>query len=181
MKNNLFVIGSSLIFWGFLVVLNFFKLANLDSIKVFSFVLIFYGLITIISSFKVIHRSQLLLTSIFLNTGILLYIISHYEILNWYNLALPSILYVISGGFVILYLENSVAKSFLAASIFFFALSLISIIYFNDSWIVQFAHKTTLTLLYFWPMFLILFGILLIIGKSKRLSSPGRSSGRNLV
>jgi|GEM_PF-4779040 len=181
MKNNLFAIGSSLIFWGFLVVLNFFKLANLDSIKVFAFVLIFYGLITIITSFKVLHRTQLLLTSIFLNAGILLYIISHYEILNWYNLALPSILYMISGGFVILYLENSVVKSFLAASIFFFALSLISIIYIKDSWIVQFAHKATLTLLYFWPIFLMLFGILLVIGKSKRLSSPGRSSGRNLV
>lgn len=181
MKNNLFAIGSSLIFWGFLIVFNFFELANLDSMKTFAFMLIFYGLITIIISFKFLHRTQLFLTSVCLNTGILLYIISHYEILNWYNLALPSILYVISGGFIILYLENTVTKSFLAASIFFFTLSLTSIIYFKDSWIVQFAHKTTLTLLYFWQIFLILIGILLAIGKSKRLPSAGRSSGRNLV
>lgn len=181
MKNNLFAIGSSLIFWGFLIVFNFFEFANLDSMKILAFVLIFYGLITIIISFKFLHRTQLFLTSVCLSTGILLYIISHYEILNWYYLALPSILYVISGGFIILYLENTVTKSFLAASIFFFALSLISIIYFKESWIVEFAHKTTLTLLYFWSIFLILIGILLAIGKSQRLPSAGRSSGRNLV
>lgn len=181
MKNNSFALGSSLILWGLMTMFNFFGLTNVDLIKIFSFVFIFYGLVSIITSFKTIRRTQLFLTSLFLNTGILLYIISHYEILNWYNLVLPSILYFIGAGFLLLYIESYSGKSILVTSVFFFILSAVSIFFYKSNWIVQFAHKITLTLFSSWSFILILFGVLLIIGKTKLSSSSGSSSGRSII
>lgn len=176
--NNYLAIGSTLFFAGIFIFLNFVGLTNTSFLKGFAFLFMFYGLITIITLFQSGNRGKLFFATVFLNIGIILYVIENYEILNYYNIILPSILFVIGAGLFVVYLENLSEFPILVSALFFMVLSLIAILMF-DNRIVQFAHRVTLIIFDYWPLFMILFGLVLILYKPKNSTSSG-SSGRSI-
>jgi len=174
--NNYLAVGSSLFLYGMVVLLNLLQLTHLSQEEVFSIILIFYGLITFVKAFDKLKRSGLFLTSVLMNVGIILFVLTHYEILNWYDVITPSLFYVVGSGLIILYLENTSQKIFAFTAAFFLILSFVSIIYLKSMWVIAVMHRITLILFDFWPLFFILFGVMLIVTKPNRLSSGGSVS-----
>ena len=164
MVNNL-GIGISIMFYGFLSLLSYLGSLEISDRKSFTLTLILFGLITIVTAMNKIKRSSLFLVSMALNVGMILLVIENFEILNIYNIILSSILFLLGSGFFVLFLENHSEKTLLYASFFFLSLSFISMLFYKENFIIQFANRVTLILLDFWPVFLIIFGIVLVAGR----------------
>lgn len=175
--NNFIAIGTTVFLYGVLTLLNYFRVTYLDQEEIFSIVFIMYGLVAFIKAFHKLKRGGLFFTSVIMNIGIILFILTNYEILNWYNVVTPSIFYITAAGLLILYIENTSEKVFLTGSIFFFVLSLTTVMLEGTVGIVDYANKITLILFEFWPLFLILLGVIMIVSKPhiKSSSAPGSS------
>lgn len=169
---NFLAIGSSIFLYGIITLLNYFRFAHLNQEEVFSIVLIFYGLVTFVKSFHKLKRGGLFLTSIFMNIGIVLFVLTNFEILNWYDIVTPSILYIVAAGFVTLYIENTAENILLITAALFFVLSLLSVL-FAEVGFIYLMHSIALILFDFWPLFFILFGLMLIMKKPHIESSAG--------
>lgn len=168
---NRLAIGVTLILAGTFILLNYFGASTADTLKTISYLMMFYGVMTVLTSMQDLKRGNLFFVGIVLNGGIFLYIINSYEILNWYNLVLPALLYVVGASSLLLFFENTKEKIFLFRSLFFLLLSTMSIIFFDWN-IIQVAHRVSIILLDYWQLLLILFGVIIITGGSrKRLPS----------
>lgn len=177
--NNFIAIGISFFLYGLLTLLNLSGMVYLNQREIFSIVFIIYGLVTFIKAFHILKRGALFFTSLITNIGIILFILTNYEILNWHDVVTPSIFYVTATGLLILYIENYSEKVFLIGTVFFFSLSLLSVLFVGRIAIANYVNKITLILFEYWPLFLILLGILLIVSKPKGQSSSAFSSSVN--
>ncbi|MDZ7767242.1 MAG: hypothetical protein U5K00_22980 [Melioribacteraceae bacterium] len=168
MRNNI-AVGGVLFFYGMLSLLSFFNILNVDYTNQIAFTLLLFGLLSVLTALNKLKRSSLLLISILFNTGFILFIHNNYEILNEYYLVLSIILFMTGSGFLLIFLQNTLEKTPLYISVFFLVLAFTSAVFYKSNVIIQFANRITLILFDLWPVFLIVFGILLVAGKSKRI------------
>jgi len=174
--NNFIAIGTTIFLYGVLTLLNYFRVTYLNQEEIFSIVFIMYGLVAFIKAFHKLKRGGLFFTSVIMSIGIILSILTNYEILNWYNVVTPSIFYVTATGLLTLYIENLSEKVFLIGSVFFFALAITIVLFVGKIAIVDYANKITLILFEYWPLFLILLGVLMIVRKPQIKSSSAFGS-----
>ena len=160
--SNYFAIGISIFLYGVITLLNSFSLFYLNQEEILSVILITLGLVTFIKSFQQLKRGGLVLTTLLMNLGIILFVLTNYEILNWNNVITPSLFYITATFFVVLYIENTSELIFLVVAIFFFTFSIATILFADSLGIIKIIDSVTLILFDYWPLFLILFGIMLI-------------------
>ncbi len=167
---NYLALGISLVVFGSLSILNFLNVFRVNNIKVIAVSFILFGLVSVVDSLNKMKRSTLFLISMVFNVGIILLIQEYFEILNGYDIILSSVLYILGGGFLLIFLQNTSEKAPLYFSLFFLILSFISLHFFDDSYLIQFANRITLILFDYWPIFLLIFGIVLVAGKPKAVN-----------
>lgn len=168
---NHIAIGIAMILYGVTTLLNFFGITHFTIEQTLSIVLILFGLISYLRSFHNLKRGGLFLISILMNIGIFLFVLTNFEILNWYNIITPSIFYVVASGLMLLYIENKNEFVFLISAIFFFVLAICSVVFVQTVSVVAYIHRITLILFDFWPVFLIIFGVLMMVNKPRRKST----------
>ena len=167
MNNNYTALGISLIFFAVLNILGYFSIIELNEKLIFAYTFIAYGLLTLLFSFHKVNRSTLFFSSSLAMFWVVLAVLNGYEILNEYNTALSSVLFIIGGGFFILFIESPKEFSFLIIALLSSAGAVVSALFIKSNIIIQFANRVTLILLDFWPVFLIIFGIIIIAGRKR--------------
>lgn len=175
---NYFSVGISFIFYGILILSNNFRITHLEQEEVLSLVFIVYGLTAFIKSFDKLKRGGLFLTATILNLGIIFFILTHYEILDWYNVVTPSVFYIIGAGLIVLFIENTSEKVFAFSGVFFLSLSFLTVVFVDHLGVINIIESITLILFDYWPLFLILFGVMML---TRRNSSDLSSSSSSTV
>lgn len=168
MVNN-FALGAVLFFYGMLSLLGFFNILNVDYTNQIAYSFLLFSTLSVVTKLDKLKRTSILLISIVFNAGLILLIHNNYEILNEYDLVLSIILLMTGSGFLLIFLQNTLEKTPLYISVFLLFFSFVTSAFYKTNVIIQFANKITLILFDLWPVFLIVFGILLVAGKSKRI------------
>lgn len=160
-------IGFALLLFGIFSVLKYFNIIQSSDLEITSITIIVFTLVTIISSMNKIKRSSLFLISVLLNVGIILLVLENFEILSCYNVLLASLLFIFGSGFFILFVQNPSEKFLLMISLFFLILSFTILVFFESNSLIKYANRITIILFDYWPVFLVIFGIVLVAGKRR--------------
>lgn len=165
--NNFILLGFSLIIIGIFFLLRFFEIINTPFTLIASYVFIFYGIADVYFSFGTGYRGRLFFASIIFLSGIMMFVINNYEILYPSSAIFPSILFITGAGFLILFIDNMNEKIFLYSGIFLTLISLLSITFLKDSAIIQTANNISMLVLDYWPVFVLLFGINILLMRKR--------------
>lgn len=165
--NNFILLGISLIIIGLFFLLRFFEIINTPFTETASYVFIFYGLTTVFFSFGTGYRERLFFASFIFLSGIMMFVINYYEILHPSSAIFASLLFITGGGFLILFIDNTNEKIFLYSGIFLFVISYISITFLKSFQIIQTANNISMLVLDYWPVFVLLFGINILLMRKR--------------
>ena len=130
-------------------------------------VFIFFGLTTFITSFHKLNRGTIFITAVVLTAGIILGFACYFEILDPQDILLSSVLFVIGGGLLVLFIDNPGEQIFLYLSLVLFAFSFTAVYFQKSHVVIEYANKATSSLYDFWPVLLLFLGIIFITGKRK--------------
>ena len=165
--NNFTALGISLIIIGIFYLLRFFSIINAPITELISYVFILYGVVTVYFSLGTGYRGRLFFASVVFLSGVMMYVINNYEILRPSSAIFASILFITGSSFIILFIDNTKEKTFLFSGILLLAVSYSAITVFNDLGIVKTANGLSNLVLDFWPVFLFLFGINILIMRKR--------------
>ncbi|MBU2491991.1 MAG: hypothetical protein KJ571_05145 [Bacteroidetes bacterium] len=165
--NIYLAIGISLIITGILFLLKFFEITNTSYTEIVSYILIIYGFVTAYFSLGTGSRGRLFFASAAFLIGIMFYVINNNEILNPDSAVFPSMLFITGACFIILFIDNTKERVFLYSGMLLLIISYSSIVFFNNSIIIQTANKLSNIVLEFWPVFLLLFGINILLMRKR--------------
>jgi hypothetical protein len=106
-----------LIFLALSVVLKLFGVIDVTNIELLGYAFIFYGITMVYTSFGK-NQSVILFSgsSLFL-TGLLLFLLSNFDFTSSREIIFPAILFILGIDFLMLFLDNTIRKNYLAISV----------------------------------------------------------------
>lgn len=165
--NNIIAIGISLTIIGIFYFLKFFSILNTPVTELVSYVFILYGIVTVYFSIGTGYRGRLLFSSIIFLTGIMMYVINNYEILRPSSAVFVSVLFIAGTSSVILFIDNPKEKLFLYSGVLLLTISSSAIVFFKESEIIKTANSLSNLVLDYWPVFLLLFGVNILLMRKR--------------
>ncbi len=127
--------------------------------------LIIYGLVIVILNLGKNHIVKIFFSTILFYIGILLLVENLFEILDKGKIIFPSLLFILGGGFFMLFLDNPKEKIFLLTSIILFVISIVVIKFFIAFWFVLVANQLGDTLIQNWQILIIFLGISFLLDR----------------
>ena len=97
----------------------------------------------------------------------MMYVINNYEILKPSSAIFASILFITGSSFIILFIDNTKEKAFLYSGILLLAVSYSVITVFKNLEIIKTANSLSNLVLDYWPVFLLLFGINILLMRKR--------------
>lgn len=165
--NNFIALGISLIIIGIFYLLRFLTIINAPITELISYVFILYGIVTVYFSLGTGFRGRLFFASIVFLSGVMMYVINNYEILKPSSAIFASILFITGSSFVILFIDNTKEKTFLYSGLLLLIISYSAATVFKNYEIIKAANSLSNLVLDYWPVFLLLFGINILIMRKR--------------
>lgn len=165
--NNIIVLGASALILGILFLLKFFQVISSPYTLLASYIFIFYGFTAAYFSFGTGYRGNLFFASIIFLSGIMMYVINNFEILQPSSAVFSSILFISGASFIVLYIDNIKERIFLYSGLLLMLISYFSITFFKNSDIVDTANRLSNLVIDYWPVFLLLFGINILLMRKR--------------
>lgn len=97
----------------------------------------------------------------------MMFVINYYEIFNPSSAIFASILFITGAGFFILFIDNTEEKVFLFSGMLLLLISYSTITFLKDMQIIKTANSLSNLVLDYWPAFLLLFGINILLMRKK--------------
>lgn len=167
MRNNQSTLSLVFIFILLVYVLKLFGIITVSTGKVISYAFLLYGIVSVYLTMGTHRRAGLFLgTSIFL-TGVVLFIIEHFDIIQPGILILPSLLFIVGIGFLMLFLDDFSNRVFLYTSAILVGCSVLSAMLTRRVPFFGFAGRITSGLLDYYPVFLILLGVYILLNRKR--------------
>lgn len=138
-----------------IMVLDAFSLLNVSTSDIAAYSFIFLGLRFAYTSFGSDKSSILFLSTISFFLGLLLFIISHFTFLAAGSVLLPALLFIISSGFFILFLNKPQNRLFLIGFVFFLMIASVFVITFGRLSFGSFIFTFPEILSKYWLIFII--------------------------
>lgn len=136
-----------------------FAIVTINNGLVIGILLIIYGLVIVILNLGENYIVKVFFSAILLYIGILLTVVNLFEIPDKGKIIFPSLLFILGGGFFVLFLDNPKEKIFLLISIILFVISIVVIKSFMAFWFVLVANQLGDTLIQNWQILIIFLGI----------------------
>ncbi len=138
---------------------------NLNLEKSLSYGMMIYGIISAYIAFGTNKKGQIFSGAILFLSGILIYVINNYEFADYNLLFLPSLIFIFGAAFLILFLDDISNKAFLAVGIVLPVISGGLIYTMRNFKIAEFIGTLSGVLFVYYPVFLILIGMNLILNR----------------
>ncbi|MGE5680384.1 MAG: hypothetical protein ACM34K_05830 [Bacillota bacterium] len=130
-----------------------------------SYAFLIYGIVSVYVSMGRHQRGGLFLgTAIFL-TGVVLLIVENFTIIQPNILIFPSLLFITGAGFLMLFIDESGNKIFLYTALILIPLSILSMLFVRRFTFLGFANRLTANLADYYPVFIILLGVYLLMNR----------------
>lgn len=148
---------------GIIMLLKSFAVIDVSSVMIFSILFIIYGFASVYISLARHLRGRLFMGTVLFLFGIILFVVHYYEFPGIGIIIFPSILFMLGAGFMMLYIDEAENRVFLIASAILIISSLIYIFFARHFAFFQFTYLISELVLDFYPVFIILLGISLLV------------------
>ncbi|NMB83248.1 MAG: hypothetical protein GYA14_15675 [Ignavibacteria bacterium] len=156
-----------LIIAGILNLASHFKLLRIDVAQIIGISFVLQSIVSVSLSLNNNRRDLLFLFTVLFLVGILFFTKSYFNIRETREIVFTSILFITGGVFLILFVDNLKEKIFLITSIVFFLSGYLSITVLRSFGITKFANSLAKTAEDFWPILLIIAGLVLFLNRKK--------------
>ncbi len=140
---------------------------NLSSEEVIGISFAFYGIPSVYVSLNDGRRSRLFVSTVAFFIGIIFIVTSRFELMDSRGLVFASILLIGGAAFLILFIENTKEKIFLAAAVVLIALGYASTNIFRQWGILDTANKIANFVDDYWSVILIVLGLNIFLTRKK--------------
>lgn len=166
--NNKIITGLAFIILGGLLYITNSGYVNLDTKEVIGITLILYGISSVYISFNEGKRNALVLSTAVFLAGIIFIVTSRFELIDTRGLVFASILLIGGAVFLILFIENTKEKLFLAAAVILIALGYAATNIFKQLGILNTANNIANVVNDYWSIVLIAMGLNIFLTRKKQ-------------
>lgn len=156
-----------LVLSGFLILASQLKLLKIELFQIFGAALILQGITSVSISFKQNRRDLLFLFTVMFLVGIFFTTKSYFVIRETREIVFTSILFISGGAFLMLFIENMKEKFFLYTGLLFLLIGYLSTTLLRDAGITKYADTLGGLAKDFWPVVLIITGLILFLNRKK--------------
>lgn len=161
------IFGLILVLSGFLILASQLKLLKIELFQILGAALILQGITSVSISFKQNRRDLLFLFTVMFLVGIIFMTKSYFVIRETREIVFTSILFISGGAFLMLFIENMKEKFFLYTGLMFLFIGYLSTTLLRDAGITKYADTLGGLAKDFWPVVLIITGLLLFLNRKK--------------
>lgn len=166
MIQNHKIIGFTLTITGALFLLSYFDILKEPHQIISSTGFIIYGLLSVFNSFGSNNRGSIALGSILFLAGISIFVVHKFEVLQTSELLFPSILFILGGTSLILFIDNLKNFIFFLTAIILIGSSSYLIMYPPTNSFLRNANFIANTVLELWPVILFFGGVGILLRKN---------------
>ncbi|MBS3945520.1 MAG: hypothetical protein KGZ42_08475 [Melioribacter sp.] len=161
------IFGLILVLSGFLILASQLKLLKIELFQILGAALILQGITSVSISFKQNRRDLLFLFTVMFLVGIFFTTKSYFVIRETREIVFTSILFISGGAFLMLFIENMKEKFFLYTGLLFLLIGYLSTTFLRDAGITKYADTLGGLAKDFWPVVLIITGLILFLNRKK--------------
>lgn len=150
--------------------LTYFDWFNIFSGNVFSAAIILFGLLGLVGTALTLgagNRALLFISTAVFLIAVLFFTTENFVIQNQDLLTIPAILFISGAGFVMLFIDNTKAKSFLYSGLLLVVFSLLMIFVLGSGSLISYVNRLSIYILDFWPGMFVIVGFLLLASRYK--------------
>lgn len=147
--------------------LTYFRIIEIEVNDILSFGLMAYGLVSVYFSLGTHRRGNVFINTILFMIGVTIYVLNHYDFISTNEVILPVMLFLVGSGFLMLYIDDSTNRVFLISAIVLLAAFGFYIWLGRTIRILSLANTFAGVLLDYYPVFLILIGIIVLLNRKK--------------
>jgi hypothetical protein len=149
------------------VALRIFNIIDFNSNEILSYAFILYGISVVYVSLGRNKRITLFFGSILFLIGIVLFVINNFDFMHPGQLLFPSLIFIIGISLLIVFFDNSSNIGLLVISCIFLFFGIIYTIFFGSISANLFLLSIERIVLKYWPVLIIILGIIFLIGRDK--------------
>ncbi|MAT59684.1 MAG: hypothetical protein K8F60_11270 [Melioribacteraceae bacterium] len=166
-RNEIIIFSVLLVITGLLILLSEFNVVNITIEEILTMDISAFGILTVYIGFERGSRALISIASTSFMTGIFLFILNNYEIFTNANIYTFALLFIAATNFFLLFIDNPKSSSFLFSSILIYIAAVFSITWLEESYIVYLSNGLIKMVISYWPLFLLFFGINLVVDSKK--------------
>lgn len=167
MKSNQSILTYILAFFAFSILLKIIGVINFNISEIIGYALIFYGISQVYILFGSLQKFKLFYNTFIFLAGIFLFLINNFEFVKNSQLIIPSIFFIFSISFLMVFIENFSNKTALLFSIIFLLCGLLYTIFTGSPKLITFLNSIGKVFLKYLPLLLIIAGIIFLISRNK--------------
>ncbi len=171
-KQNYSIIKFIVVLISIVFLLKLTGLIKAESFSLISYSFLLYGIVAVYLSIGTKQKGFLFFNAIIFMTGVIFFLTDNFTFNNTSLLLLPSMNFILSAGFLILYLDDYKEKLFLITAFSSFVIGLLFILLSANIPFRIILTRTSALIIRYYPVAIILLGILLLFAtKNKRGSN----------
>lgn len=152
-----------LIFLALSIILELFNLINFEGTELISYVFIFLGIGSVYLSFGRGKGIIIFFGSLIFLTGLILFLFNNFEFTDPYGIIFPAVFLVFGISALMVFFDNMENKVMLLTSLIFILTGFIFTMVIGSLSFTEFVNSIVNITLSYWPVILIVLGIILII------------------
>lgn len=167
MLNRQLILSISFIAIGLLMLFRSSNLIAMENWQIAGYICWFYGITSLFTSIGKNKKGVIFFSSTIFLIGVLIYVTNNYEFITLQKLFLSSLLFILGGGFLMLFIDDLTQKIFLIISTIQFAFSVLSIQLYDSISLIRLANRISIVVSQYWPVLLILAGLGIMLNKNR--------------
>lgn len=164
---NRMLFSVTLFLWGFISLLIYFNILNVDHSLITSIIIIAYGLSSSNLAFKEGNRLQLVVSSVIFFIGIIILIKTNYVIIDSRGLIFVSIFLITGAVSILLYIENTNQKIFLYSGLIVFCIGIFFLLFIEKLGMLYLINQAARLFENYFPFLLIILGLIIFLKREK--------------
>jgi len=161
------ILAYIIIFFLLSILLKLFGIIDFTLGEVIGYALIFYGLSLVYTSMGKNKKFVLFTGSSMFLAGVVLFIVNNFQLVNSLNIIISSIILIMGIDFFIIFIDDFSRKNFLVLSAVFIVAGLLFTISWGSPSFASFFNSIFYVALKYWPVIIIVAGIILIIRRDE--------------
>lgn len=166
LKQSFRIIHGAVILFSLAYIFHLAGFLKVDGSVIISYGMLLYGIISVYLSIGTGQKGFLFLNAVVFMTGVVLFVINYFVFLSPKLLLIPASYFVLSAGFLILYIDNRNEKLFLIISAVSFLVSVVIIISCGSTPFKNLLFDVSELILKYFPIVIVLIGLYLFFGKT---------------
>jgi hypothetical protein len=173
-KQSFKVIQTTVIVFSLAYILYLIGFIDANSSTLISYGLLFYGVISVYLSIGTAQKGYLFFNTLVFMTGVVFFLTENFVFINPVALLIPAVYFILSAGFIILYIDNYSEKLFLMVAGSSFVVGFIIILLYGNYNFRILLQGISDFILKFYPLAIILLGLFLFFRRTESNSPESK-------